>query len=134
MNQMSCIYRLDFLMGLSLKTGIFHLKVAKSSYFPNSACLRRACYTPYAPRCIFSLPGVLETIFGAHHGTCPQGASVDFLARNRVFLRHLGVFFHITCFGTWNRIYPSCNFFKGLLNLHSLSSQIILCFQDALLW
>jgi len=35
------------------------------------------------------------------------------------------VFFHETCHGTWNKISPLCNVFRGILNLHSLSFQVL---------
>jgi len=47
------------------------------------------------------------------------GARAHFVARNRLFRHLFYIFFHITCLGTWNKIYPSCSVFRDILSFHS---------------
>ena len=104
-NEKSCMHRL-IPGGFGLKSWVSQTrkrKIAKIYYFPQARA--------WAPK-----QWIFITV--SHTRSAQWCASVHF------FLVFLSVFFVETCFGTWNKNFPLCNVFRGLMNLLPLSSQI----------
>jgi len=120
-NERSCIYRLISKWAWAEKLCFFHSKgkTTKIWYFPGLA------------RAWIGTRGHANAILhiGARNsssGACPLSSAMRYCIFRRLFQCS---FFHETCIGTWNKISPLCNVIRGLLNFHSLSSQILLrCF------
>ena len=112
----------EFPSELGIKYRAFCTK--KSQYRSMWVCFLAPGVDTHAP-CTSSCTQEHENVYQAHESAI--------WAPGRIFFIFLGICFYIRCLGTWKHNFSLCNVLWGLLNLHSLSSQVLRKSSDVLL-